>query len=40
MLDEKHVAFADKLQELAEGFQEKAVLALVRQYFDDHHQGS
>jgi CheY-like chemotaxis protein len=39
-VDEKYTPFADKLQELAGGFQEKAVLALVRQYFDDHHQGS
>lgn len=33
-LDEKYTCFADKLQELAGGFQEKALLALVKQYSD------
>lgn len=33
-MDEKYTCFADKLQELAGGFQEKAVLALVKQYSD------
>lgn len=34
-LGEQYVPFADKLHELAQGFEERQILALVRQYVED-----
>ncbi len=35
-LDEKYIPFADKLQQLAKGFEEKAILALIEEFMGDN----